>query len=164
MIRSRFNDQHPEAALTLRQVGWDDPTAGLAEGSSDVAMSDRHPLAGREVMDFEELVNEPFLALPRSAGGLREYWLATAHRSGRDPVIGAEISSTDETYEALVDGRGICLLARGNAPSVAREGVVIRPVRGLPPCELALAWRVDRPQPLVRDYVACAVSVTHSSD
>jgi DNA-binding transcriptional LysR family regulator len=187
-IRSRFNNQHPEVTLTLRQVGWDDPTAGLADGRSDVAfvwlplpaperydwtvllhepcdvaMSDQHPLADRDVIDFQELADEPFLALPRTAGPLREYWLATAHRRGRSPIVGAEISSTDETYEALVDGRGVCLLARGNAPSVAREGVAIRPVSGLPPCELALAWRIDRLRALGRDYVECARSAVDST-
>jgi hypothetical protein len=32
---------------------------------------------------------------------------------------GPEISSVGETYEALMDGRGIALLASGNAPLVA---------------------------------------------
>ena len=33
-IRSRFTALHPEAIVQLRQVGWDDPTAGLADGRS----------------------------------------------------------------------------------------------------------------------------------
>jgi DNA-binding transcriptional LysR family regulator len=36
-IRSRFTAARPQATVTLRQVSWDDPTAGLADGSADVA-------------------------------------------------------------------------------------------------------------------------------
>ena len=187
-IRSRFSLDRPEATITLRQVGWADSTAGLADRTSDVAfvwlplpqpsryrftvvveepclvaMTDRHRLADRSSVDFDDLVEEPFLALPESAGPLRDYWLAVDHRRGRAPIIGAEITSADETYESLVDGRGICLLASGNAPSVTRGGVVTRPVNGLPPCQLALAWRRDHHHPLTAAYVRCARQVTDRS-
>ncbi|MFJ3640147.1 LysR substrate-binding domain-containing protein [Streptomyces sp. NPDC090108] len=181
-IRSRFTDIHPDATVKLRQVGWEDPTAGLAAGSSDlafvwlplpgptgryawvvvaeeprvVALSQEHPLADREVVDFADLMDEPFLALPESAGVLRDYWLALDARDGRPPRIGAEIASTEETYEALVDGRGVCLLASGNTPLVSLGGVVTRPVRGISPSRLALAWRTEDRRLLVLDYVqAC---------
>lgn len=180
-IRSRFTDAHPDATVKLRQVSWEDSTAGLSDTSSDlafvwlplpepdrytcvvvaeeprlVAMSQEHPLAAREAVDFADLLDEPFLALPESAGVLRDYWLALDARGGRPPRIGAEIASTDETYEALVDGRGVCLLASGNAPLIALGGVVTRPVRGISPSRLALAWRADDHRPLVLDYArAC---------
>lgn len=64
-------------------------------------MTDRHRLADRSSIDFDDLVEEPFLALPESAGPLRDYWLAADHRHGRAPIIGAEITSADETYEAF---------------------------------------------------------------
>ncbi|MCP2352549.1 hypothetical protein [Nonomuraea roseoviolacea] len=55
-----------------------------------------------------------------------------------------------------MDGRGVCLLAGGNAPLLTLGGVVTRPVRGLSPARLALAWRADDRRPLVQDYVrAC---------
>lgn len=97
-IRSRFTAVHPGASLTLRQVGWDDSTAGPANGSSDVAfvwlpipdagryawivvageprlvaMPETHPLAGKEIIDCADLPGEPFLALPKSAGPLLDY-------------------------------------------------------------------------------------------
>jgi DNA-binding transcriptional LysR family regulator len=184
-IRSRFTAEHPAASLTLRQVSWDDSTAGLASGSSDVAfvwlpipeagryrwivvadeprlvaMPATHPLAGREIINFADLLGEPFLALPESAGPLRDYWLATDARGGRAPVIGAVITSADETYEALVGGHGVCLLATGNAPLLTRGDVVARPVRGISPSQLALAWREDERRPLVLAYIrACRLAV-----
>ena len=180
-VRSRFTAEHPEAALMLHQIGWSDPTAGPADGSSDVAfvwlplpdagryrwivmaeeprlvaLPETHRLAQRETIDFADLLDEPFLALPRSAGPLRDHWLATDVRDGCAPVIGAEISSPDETYEALVAGQGVCLLAAGNAPLVTRGDVVTRPVNGVSPSQLALAWRADDKRPLVHAYARAA--------
>lgn len=36
-IRSRFSAEHPDVTLTLRQISWVGSTAGLADGSTDVA-------------------------------------------------------------------------------------------------------------------------------
>nr|WP_261553586.1 LysR family transcriptional regulator [Frankia tisae] len=176
-ITSRLTAEVPDVRLMLRQVSWDDSTAGLASGSSDVAfvwlplgdaeryrwivvaaeprlvaMPRTHRLASRETVDFADLLDEPFLALPRSAGRLRDYWLALDARGGRPPVIGAEIAGADETYEALVGGYGVCLLATGNAPLVTRGDVVTRPVVGISPSQLAVAWHADDRRPLVQAY------------
>lgn len=183
-IRSRFARSYPEAKTVLRQVGWPDPTAGLAGNSSDVAfvwlplpdarrfgrvvvareprvvaLPETHPLAGRDAVAFADLLDEPFLALPESAGELRDYFLAVDERGGRAPIIGGEIASTEETYESVLNGDGVVLLAAGNAPLVAHDGVVVRPVRGVSASELALAWRADDDRPLVRGYVAACRSV-----
>lgn len=181
-IRSRFTAAHPDTVLRLRQVSWEDPTAGLADGDADiafvwlplpdaerygwtvvaeeprlVALPETHRLASRPEIDFADLLDEPFLALPAGAGPLRDYWLALEERAGRPPRIGAEIAGTEETYEALVAGLGVCLVATGNAPLITLGGVVTRPVRGLAPSRFALAWRrEDARRPLVRAYAeAC---------
>ncbi|MFG2788680.1 LysR family transcriptional regulator [Streptomyces sp. NPDC048419] len=180
-IRSRFTAAHPEAAIRLRQVSWEDPTAGLADGDADVAfvwlplpdqerygwtvvaeeprhvaLPESHPLAGRPAIDFTDLADEPFLALPETAGPLRDYWLALEERTGRPPRIGAEIASTEETYEALVAGLGVCLVADGNIPLLTLGGVVTRPVHGVAPSRYVLAWRQEDRRPLVRAYAeAC---------
>ncbi|MFI1724530.1 LysR family transcriptional regulator [Streptomyces sp. NPDC020489] len=184
-IRSRFTAAHPEAVLRVRQVSWEDPTAGLADGDVDVAfvwlplpdagryawtvvaeeprlvaLPDTHPLAGRAELTFADLSDEPFLALPESAGPLRDHWLALDERAGRPVRIGAEIAGTEETYEALVAGLGICLVAEGNAPLITLGGVVTRPVHGLTPTRYALAWRTeDGRRPLVRGYAAACRAV-----
>ncbi|WP_250567541.1 LysR family transcriptional regulator [Streptomyces sp. Tu102] len=181
-IRSRFTAAHPDTVLRLRQVSWEDSTAGLADRDADiafvwlplpdaerygwtvvaeeprlVALPDTHRLASRPEIDFADLLDEPFLALPAGAGPLRDYWLALEERAGRPPRIGAEIAGTEETYEALVAGLGVCLVAMGNAPLITLGGVVTRPVRGLAPSRFALAWRrEDARRPLVRAYAeAC---------
>lgn len=185
-IRSRFTAAHPETALRLRQVNWEDPTAGLADGTADVAfvwlplpgqdryawtvvaeeplmvaLPDTHPLADRTELDFLDLLDEPFLALPESTGPLRDYWLALDARAGRPPRIGAEIASTEETYEALTAGLGVCLVATGNVPLLTLGGVTARPVRGVTPGRYVLAWRrEDGRRPLVRAYAQACRRVT----
>ena len=184
-IRSRFTALQPAATVELRQASWGDPTAGLADGVVDVAfvwlplpdpdryqwvvvaeeprvvgMADGHPLAGRDTIEVAELLDEPFLALPASAGPLRDFWLATDVRGGRPARIGAEVASTEETYEALADGRGVCLLAAGNAGLISLGGVITRPVNGLSLATLALAWRRHDSWPLVLDYARASRQVT----
>ncbi|MFD8867815.1 LysR family transcriptional regulator [Streptomyces sp. NPDC059590] len=188
-IRSRFTAARPDARLVLRQVPWKDSTAGLADGTCDaafvwlplpdpdryrwvvvaeeprlVAMAETHPLADREIIDFTDLLDEPFLALPDSAGPLRDYWLATDARGGKPALIGAEVASTEETYEALVAGLGVVLLAAGNAPLITLGGVVTRVVRGISPSRFALAWRADDRRPLVREYVRAGELATGTTD
>ncbi|MGO4750947.1 LysR family substrate-binding domain-containing protein, partial [Streptomyces sp. 2MCAF27] len=188
-IRSRFTAARPDARLVLRQVPWQDSTAGLADGTCDaafvwlplpdpsryrwvvvaeeprlVAMADTHPLADREIIDFTDLLDEPFLALPDSAGPLRDYWLATDARGGKPARIGAEVASTEETYEALVAGLGVVLLAAGNTPLITLGGVVTREVRGISPSRFALAWRADDRRPLVREYVRACELATGAND
>ncbi|GAB3754690.1 LysR family transcriptional regulator [Microlunatus parietis] len=180
-IRARFADAAPTATLQLRQIGWADTTGGLtgpAEEGCDaafvwlplaeperydwitVATEQRlvllpagHRLAGAEAIPFESLLDEPFLALPAAAGVNRDFWLATESRGGRPPVIGAEIASTDETREALGAGLGVCLVAAGNVPLFRGDDIAVRPVTGVPPSELVLAWRRGDRRPLLRTLI-----------
>ncbi|NMO51307.1 LysR family transcriptional regulator [Actinoplanes sp. TBRC 11911] len=180
-LRARLMTKFPETNPVLRQVSWTDPTAGLADGASDVAfvwlplpdqeryryvvvareercvaLPAKHHLSGKRDVTIDELRDEQFLALPPEAGPVRDYWLATDTRDGREPRIGGVIASSEETYEAVANGAGVALLAAGNAELVARDGVVTVPVRDLAPCELALAARRDDERPLVRAYLTAA--------
>jgi DNA-binding transcriptional LysR family regulator len=174
---ARFAELAPGTVPTLRQVDWRDPTAGLADGSSDVAfvwlplpMDDvdvlpvareervvalpaDHRLAGASHIVLADLLDEPFIALPDSAGPLRDAWLAVADRGGRPPVVGAVADTPDAVFEAVTSGLGVVLLAAGNADLYARPGVVCRPVGGLSPAVLALAWRRSDRRPVVAAFV-----------
>lgn len=179
----RFNKHRPGWKVELRQVSWDDPTGGLSDGSTDVAfiwlpipnpeafewvvlsseprwvaLPEGHPLADRAEVEFTDLLDEPFLALPRSAGPLRDYWLAMDHRGGRPARIAAEVRTADETFEAIANGIGIALLSAGNAAIYERPGIVTRAVRGIGPSELAVVWRADDDRGVVREFVAACRS------
>lgn len=127
-LRTRLISRHPRARPVLRQVNSAGATAGLADGSNDVASSgcrcrtatatdvwwlpgdpalwhDRrgNPLAARAAadsegaLDFTELLDEPFLALPSEAGPLRGYWLALDARGDRARRRGGVVGSAEET-------------------------------------------------------------------
>jgi len=179
-ITDQFAKRQPGWQVELHTCGWGDPTAGLQDRATDaafvwlpidaaeietavlaterrfVAISARHPLADRQIIEFSEIVNEPVAALPASAGSQRDFWLAVDARAGRAPRVAAEVSAADEKFEVVSSGAAITLLAEGNAGIYSREGIVCIPVTGLEPARLAIAWRRGDRRPAVRDFVqAC---------
>jgi DNA-binding transcriptional LysR family regulator len=165
------------ASMQVRLVSWSDASSGLADGSVDVAfvwlpvvapdvearvlrreprwvaMASDHPLASRAEVTMADLADEPFVALPRSAGALREFWLASAERAS-PAYVAVEADTAEGAIEALASGSGVVLLAEGNARLLARPDVVCRPVPDLAPCELAVAWRRGDTRQLVTSAVA----------
>ena len=178
-VTARMGELLPDWRLRFRQVSWSDPTAGVGGGEVDVAIAwlpvpDRggltwrvvsteerwvalpstHRLTALDVVPFDELLDEPFIALPAVAWESREFWLADAHRSRPARVV-AEAATADETFEAVASGLGVVLLASGNVAQ--REDVAYRPVIGLPPCELAVVWRASDRREAVRVFVESCV-------
>jgi DNA-binding transcriptional LysR family regulator len=163
-ITATMQERLPGWRLRFRQVPWGDPTVGLGDGTVDVAIAwlpvpgDKyahrvaateqrwvalpvdHPLAAHPEVPFAHLLTEPFVALPASAGPMREFWLATDQRPGA-ARIGAEATTAEEAFEAVAAGAGVALVAAGNADLYRRDDVVCRPVPDLPPAELAVLWR-----------------------
>ena len=124
-----------------------------------MALANDHRLATRASVAMADLLDEPFLALPTSAGPLRDFWLARDERDGHPVRIAAEINDTEETYEAVAGGIGICLLAAGNAPIFARGAVTMLPVADLPPSELVLAWNERHCPPLLETFASLCEQV-----
>lgn len=177
-IRARLAERRPNWRLQVRQIDWADATAGLAGGETDlallwlpfpgqeafavqvvateprwVALPAGHRLAAAAEIPFAALLDEPFLALPESAGVLRDHWLAVDERGGRPVRIGGVVANADETFEAVAEGLGVVLLAAGNAAIYRRPGVIARPVTGLAPSRLALVRRPDDHRTVLRDVL-----------
>jgi DNA-binding transcriptional LysR family regulator len=187
-VRAMLVASCPDAELELRHAPWSDRTAGLSDRGADaafvwlplpkppyrwvtiareqrlVALPNDHRLATHTSVSMTDLLDEPFLALPGSAGPLRDYWLALDHRDGHPVNIQAEINDTDETYEAVTSGIGICLLAAGNAPIFDRGDVTMIPVRDLSPSELVLAWNERHCPPLLETFAALCAQVSTGED
>jgi DNA-binding transcriptional LysR family regulator len=196
-VTARIQAELPDWRLRFQQVSWADPAVGLLGGGVDVAVAwlpvppaaglasrvvtseprlvalpHGHPLADRAELTLDDLAAEPFVALPDSAGPMRAFWLAAAQRTAPARVA-AEAATADEAYEAVAAGVGVVLVAAGNAAIYRRDDVTHRPVRDLPPAELAVLWRRDDRRPAVRIAVdaccACAVDrrnsqTSHSSE
>ncbi|MBF6104552.1 LysR family transcriptional regulator [Nocardia terpenica] len=163
--------------LALHSASWTDPSSGLAGRQADLALMwlpvpdagryrwqvlrtearwallpENHRLADRESIDFADLSDEPFIAMPTEAGAARDFWLGNDARSGRQARIGGEAATAEERLEAVSLGLGVCLLAESNVPMYRWPGLTARPITALPPCELAVAWRADDDRPTILDF------------
>lgn len=178
-IIAAFTRRRPDWRIQLRQSPWTDPTAGLAEGAVDaallwspppggialrtrrlfteprwVALPAGHRLADRERIDFRDLWDEPFVDAPVETGPWRDYWLATGERQGHPVRIGATTTQDAEWLTAIASGYGIALAPRSAARFYSRPGVVYRPVTGVAPVEVVVAWPPGADaDPAVRDFV-----------
>ncbi|WP_063787208.1 LysR family transcriptional regulator [Streptomyces sp. NBRC 110028] len=169
-IMADFARRRPGWRVQMRQAEWTDPTAGLATGEADVALlrlplpaqSDfnievllteprwialpaGHHLAAEDRVRFEDVYDEPFVATPATSGTWRNYWLATDERGGHPVLIGAVAHHPDEWLNAIAHGQGISLTPEATARFYQRPDVVYRPVTGVSPSQIAVAWPRTQP-------------------
>ncbi|MFJ8792769.1 LysR family transcriptional regulator [Streptomyces sp. NPDC102462] len=184
-IVAEFARRRPGWRADMRQAAWSDPTAGLADGDTDVALlrlpfpgqdglrlavlfseprwvalPAGHPLGGRDLIPFRDLWDEPFVAAPPESGAWRDYWLAADEREGHSVRIGAVTDRPDDWLSAIANGYGIALAPESAARYYARPGIVYRPVSGVSPSRVAVAWATaDDTDPVVQDFVrSCLVA------
>jgi DNA-binding transcriptional LysR family regulator len=182
-IIAAFGRRRPGWRVDLQQAGWSDPTAGLASGDVDaallrlpfpgqdevrievllteprwVALPVTHPLAARDRVSFHELRDEPFVAAPAETGLWRDYHLATAERQGRPARIGAVTDQPDAFLTVIANGDGIALVPESATRYYARPGITYRPVSGVSPSQVGVAWTpANDANPVVQDFVRCCL-------
>ncbi|WP_225810735.1 LysR family transcriptional regulator [Streptomyces spinosus] len=187
-IVAEFARRWPGWRAELRQAAWTDPSAGLADGEVDaallrlpfpgqdalrcevlfseerwVALPSTHRLAERAEIAFRELWDEPFVAAPPETGAWRDHWLAAGEREGRPVRIGAVTEQPDDWLSAIASGYGVALAPASAARFYARPGVVYRPVTGVGPTRVAVAWApADDRNPVVRDFVRCCLDLART--
>jgi DNA-binding transcriptional LysR family regulator len=178
-IIAAFGRRRPGWRVELHQAAWSDPTAGLASGDVDaallrlpfpgqdemrvkvllteprwVALPATHELAARDQISFRQLWDEPFVAAPATTGSWRDYWLATGERHGHPVRIGAVTDQPDSYLAAIANGDGIALVPESAARYYARPGIIYRPVTGVSPSQVGVAWQpANDANPVVRDFV-----------
>jgi DNA-binding transcriptional LysR family regulator len=181
-IIAAFGARRPGWRVDMRQAAWSNPTAGLASGDVDaalvrlpfpgqekwrvevllteprcVALPSTHRLSTRDEIAFEELWDEPFVSAPLETGPWRDYWLAVDQRPG-EPRIGAVTEHPDDWLSAIANGYGVALAPESAARYYARPGVTYRPVTGIPPTQVGIAWsQEDDGNPVIRDFVECCL-------
>src|SRR6516165_6055066 len=182
-IIAAFARRRPDWRVDLQQAAWADPTAGLASGDVDaallrlpfpgqdgvrigvllteprwIALPTTHPLAARDHIFFHELWDEPFVAAPAGTGFWRDYWLATSERQGHPVRIGAVTDQPDTYLAAIANGDGIALVPESAARYYARPGITYRPVTGVSPSQVGVAWPpANDTNPVVQDFVRCCL-------
>jgi DNA-binding transcriptional LysR family regulator len=184
-ILAAFARRRPGWRVEMRAATWLDPTAGLASGDTDVALlrlpfpgqdalraevllteprwvalPATHPLAGRDHVCFRDLWDEPFVAAPTETGQWRDWWLAVGEREGHPVRIGAvtETGQPDDWLTAIANGDGVALAPESAARYYARPGITYRPVTGVSPSQVGVAWQATADtNPVVQDFVRCCL-------
>jgi DNA-binding transcriptional LysR family regulator len=159
-----FEAAYPEMIIESTEFDFSDPTAGLASGTTDVALirppvdlpehrmvildSENwvaclprdHRLADRDAIQIAELLDDPIVCAPMTAGTWRDYWLAIDARGGRAPKIAAIAATYEAETTLIARGLGISFTTESSARLYDRPGVVYIPITDRPPSHTALAW------------------------
>lgn len=161
---------HPGSSLVFVQSNT--PTAGLTEGTADVAVLRRavreprlatavlgterrsaavaadDPLARRRSLRLAELT-ERTVAVDGLTGTTTELlWGSSAGPATRT------VRGVDEWLTAIAAGDAVGITTEATAAQHRRPGVVYRPVRDAPPVEVRLAWWAATPPPALEPFLA----------
>jgi DNA-binding transcriptional LysR family regulator len=177
-----FAEARPLVALTVRNIDFSDPSAGLLSGAVDVALAwlpvptgietvrlledprvavlaADHPLAAKDQLLAAELAEEPFVWIEDMDPAARDYWTLSGHRGGRPARVGATISGFEDLFAAVRAGRAVAASPGSVVSSLPWDDLVFRPVPDLAPATLAVCHRTGDARPLVDAFVRHAVEV-----
>lgn len=159
-----FEVAHPEISVEPREFDFSDPSAGLADGTTEVAiirppvdlpehrmfildaedwvacLPRDHRLAQRSELTIAELLDEPIVVAPSTAGRWRDYWMAMDARDGKPPTIAAVAATYEEETTTIARGLGISFTSEASARLYNRQGIVYVPITDRPRNYTALAW------------------------
>jgi DNA-binding transcriptional LysR family regulator len=125
-----------------------------------VALPVTHQLAERNQIPFRDLWDEPFVAAPTETGWWRDWWLAANERDGHPVRIGAVTDSgqPDDWLTAIANGNGIALAPESAARYYARPDITYRPVTGVSPSQVGVAWPpAADTNPVIQDFIRCCL-------
>lgn len=162
-LARHFEAAEPDIRLEPREFDFTDPTAGLADGISEVAiirppvdlpdhrmfildaeswvacLPRDHRLAGRTELSITELLDDPIVVAPASAGRWRDYWMAMDIRNA-PPTIAAVAATYEEETTTIARGLGISFTSEASARLYDRQGIAYVPIVDRPRSYTALAW------------------------
>jgi DNA-binding transcriptional LysR family regulator len=163
-----FEAVYPEIRVESKEFDFSDPSAGLADGSTEVAvirppldlpdhrmlildseswvacLPRDHPLAHRSEVRIAELLDDPIVVAPGSAGRWRDYWMAMDARDGTPPTIAAVAATYEEETTTIARGLGISFTSEAMARLYDRPGIAYVPIVDRPRSYTALAWHPGR--------------------
>jgi DNA-binding transcriptional LysR family regulator len=166
-----FEAVYPDVTVEPIEYDFGDPTAGLGDGTTEVAiirppvdlpehrmlMLDSeswvaclprdHRLAERTEVQIAELLDDPIVCAPLTAGPWRDYWLAMDVRGNRPPTIAAIAATYEAETTSIARGLGISFTTSSVARFYDRPGIVYVPITDRPPSHTALAWHPARLSP-----------------
>ena len=184
-LLTAFERAYPGVEVDLRAFDMTQPSAGLLDRDSDVALvrppvaapgielcvvrseprvfvlPAGHPLASRDELRPADVAGLPFVTADLATDGCepaawRDDWLIGSRPDGEVPIIGATARTVDDWCEHVAAGHGIGLCPASAARFHGRPGVCFVPSAGLPPALMCAAWRTGDTRPAVRHFVSLA--------
>ena len=184
-LLTAFEGANPDVDLRMQTFDMTQPSAGLLDRSSDVALLRPpvaapgiellmvrseprvfvlpvgHPLSGREELRLADVAGLPFVTAELATDGCeptawRDDWLIKPRPGGDIPIIGAASRTVDEWCEHVAAGHGISLCPASAARFHGRPGVCFVPSTGLPHTTMCVAWRTGDTRPAVQYFISLA--------
>lgn len=175
-LAAAFRDRHPGVRVAVREADFADPTAGLRAGLVDVALTRApfasdgiathvlgsdpvgvvlradDPLAGRDQVCLADVADRPWFRFPDGTDPVwQAFWAATSEPERRRP--GPVVRTVHECLQSVLWSGSVGLAPLGHA---LPAGLTVVPLTDAPPSRLVIAWRAERPTPLVRSFVRIA--------
>jgi DNA-binding transcriptional LysR family regulator len=163
-----LDDALPGITVATTEYDFSDPTAGLGTGASDIALirppvdvpglemavveeeswvaclPRTHRLAQKESLRIEELLDEPIVVAPESAGRWRDYWMATDARDGKPAIVAAEAATYEAETTLVSRGVGVSFTTSSMTRLYLRPGIRFVPIIDRPKSYVTLAWNPAR--------------------
>ncbi|MFE3799684.1 LysR family transcriptional regulator [Nocardia tengchongensis] len=178
-ILSAFRTRFPAVAVELQHFTYETPSAGLTTGQVDVAIVRRpfeddglrfetlfrqplmamlpvtHPLADRAEVTAAQLLDEPILSSAATDPVWNGFWQLDSHRDGRPAPIASRAKTLLEELHQVATGAAIAMTVPC-AGWIKFPGVRLVPVADTAASEVAVCWRPETTNPLVRSFIEIA--------
>ena len=175
-----FTDKYPDIRVETVEFDFSEPTAGLRAGKVQVAvlrppidlddvdflelsqegwvacLPQDHALARRRKVRLAEVLTEPIVAAPESAGAWRDYWIAAGYRGPEPARVVAEAATFEAEFSAVAQGKGISITVEAASRYFRRPDIRFVPISDAPPSSVSLAWHRDNVAPALARFIEVA--------
>ncbi|KAA8884964.1 LysR family transcriptional regulator [Nocardia colli] len=177
-----FATEYPHVAVTVGKVGFDDASAGVLVGASDVGLiwlpapdgldvtpllaEERiallpadHPFAAATAVPPAEMAVQPFAWWTDNRDlAARDFMTLADYRDG-PATIGAEVATLEDLLAAVGSGQAVAVSVASVSRFFPWSGVITRPLLDVAPSVLAVACRAGEDRPLVAAFIRIATKV-----
>ncbi|MEV5708751.1 LysR substrate-binding domain-containing protein [Actinoallomurus sp. NPDC052274] len=159
----RLRDREIDIAFVRPPIDLRDDLACAEIGAEPIvaAIPRGHPLARKRRLRRGDLTGEPLVWWPREHGpGMWDRMLDQVFGEGVRPPVARWEPEEERLLQAVAQGHGVTLVTEGRAHNLRMPGIAVRRFADpTPTVPIAVAWRRDDADPIVRRFVEYARGV-----
>jgi DNA-binding transcriptional LysR family regulator len=118
-------------------------------------LPESHPAAARQEISIAELDDDPVIIERGASPAWHAFHNVDPRPHGGRPRAGPAVDNLEEKLQHVAAGRAISFLPASLAATFVQPGIAYVPVTDIPPIQICLAWKADRPSPLIAAFAAC---------